>query len=136
MNDMNKINETRDSQAPVIYQTMENCQVFNGNITGCVFAMPGANITQHTREQEAPASKQEEDIVAQLTPMFFGNEEEAKSFLMAVQSMKPREITALVNKNVAEKKISPLRRHRDLYKVLNDCGIYPRTESNWNDQVK
>ena len=34
-----------------------NCQVFNENITGCIFAMPGANVTQQvtnppTREEE------------------------------------------------------------------------------------
>lgn len=136
MNDMNKLNETKDSQAPVIYQTIENCQVFNGNITGCVFAMPGANITQHTREQEAPASKQEEDIVAQLKPMFFGNETEAKSFLTSIQGMKPTQITALVKKLVTEKKISDLSCHRDLYNVLHNCGIYMRSESNWNYRMK
>lgn len=135
MNDMNKINETKDSQAPVIYQTIENCQVFNGNITGCVFAMPGANITQHTREQEAPASEQEKDIVDQLTPLFFGNEAEAKSFLTSINGMNPREITALVSKLVKERKISDLSCHRPLYKVLHNCGIYMRTESNWNNQV-
>lgn len=133
---MNNKNETQNSQSPVIYQTIENCQVFNGNITGCVFAMPGANITQYTHEQEAPASEQDANIVAQLKPMFFGNEAEAKSFLASIQGMKPKEITALVNKLVAEKKISDLSCHRDLYNVLHNCGIYMRTESNWNSQVK
>lgn len=136
MNDMNKINETRDSQAPVIYQTIENCQVFNGNITGCVFAMPGANITQHTREQEAPASEQDDEIVAQLKPMFFGNEAETKNFLTSIQGMSPREITALVSKLVKERKISDYSCHRPLYNVLHNCGIYPRTESNWNYRMK
>ena len=97
--------------------------------------MPGASITQHTHEQEAPASEQDTDIVAQLKPMFFGSEADAKSFLTSVQGMKPTQITALVSKLVKEKKISDLSCHRDLYKVLNDCGIYTRTESNWNAQV-
>ena len=28
------------------YEAGSNCQVFNGDITGCVFAMPGATVTQ------------------------------------------------------------------------------------------
>ena len=133
---MNKTNETKESQTPVIHQHMENCQVFNGNITGCVFAMPGANITQHTHEQEAPASEQDEDIVAQLKPMFFGSEADAKNFLTSIQGMSPREITALVSKLVKERTISDYSCHRPLYNVLHNCGIYPRTETNWNAQVK
>ena len=31
---------------PTINQTNENCQVFNGPISGCVFAMPGATVNQ------------------------------------------------------------------------------------------
>ena len=133
---MNKTNETKESQAPVIHQHMENCQVFNGPISGCVFAMPGASITQHTHEQEAPASEPDTDIVAQLKPMFFGSEADAKNFLTSIQGMSPREITALVSKLVKEREISDYSCHRPLYNVLHNCGIYPRTESNWNDQVK
>lgn len=29
---------------PTVYQTNENCQVFTGPISGCVFAMPGATV--------------------------------------------------------------------------------------------
>ena len=28
------------------FEAGSNCQVFNGNITGCTFAMPGSNVTQ------------------------------------------------------------------------------------------
>ncbi len=31
---------------PIIHQTNENCQVFNGPISGCVFAMPGSTVNQ------------------------------------------------------------------------------------------
>lgn len=31
-----------------------NCQVFNGNITGCVFAMPGSTVTQHPASTPPP----------------------------------------------------------------------------------
>ena len=36
------------------FEAGSNCQVFNAPISGCVFAMPGSNVTQ----QNAPASSQ------------------------------------------------------------------------------
>ena len=39
-----------------------NCQVFNGNISGCVFAMPGSNVNQHQRAQPAEKITQEEKL--------------------------------------------------------------------------
>lgn len=36
---------------PTIHQKNENCQVFNGPISGCVFAMPGATVTQQPVQQ-------------------------------------------------------------------------------------
>ena len=35
------------------YEAGSNCQVFNGDITNCVFAMPGSNVTQ---QAAAPAA--------------------------------------------------------------------------------
>ena len=32
------------------FEPGSNCQVFNGNISGCVFAMPGSNVTQNSSE--------------------------------------------------------------------------------------
>lgn len=31
-----------------------NCQVFNGNMSGCIFAMPGANVTQQVTSTARP----------------------------------------------------------------------------------
>ena len=76
------------------------------------------------------------DIVYQLKPIFFGIEEEAKAFLVSIQGMKPTQITDKVNRLVGEKKISELSKHRDLWKVLHDNGLYKRSESNWNQQVR
>lgn len=30
------------------YESGSNCQVFNGNVSGCVFAMPGSTVTQNS----------------------------------------------------------------------------------------
>ena len=48
----------QELQKPVVHQKNENCQVFNGPISGCVFAMPGA-IVNHTAVQEV---RNEDDI--------------------------------------------------------------------------
>ena len=116
------------------FEAGSNCQVFNAPVSGCVFAMPGSNVTQQTAEQ--PVSRKEDMLTNQLKPMFFGSEEEVKSFLLWIQGMKPKQITARVNQLVGEKKLSEISCHRDLWKVLHDCGIYTLTESNWNQQVR
>ena len=38
----------KDSQKNVVnhFETGSNCQVFNGTVTGCTFAMPGSTVTQ------------------------------------------------------------------------------------------
>ena len=41
-----------DSKKNIVnhYEAGSNCQVFNGDITGCVFAMPGATVTQQVAD--------------------------------------------------------------------------------------
>lgn len=45
-------------QKSTIYQTNENCQVFNGPISGCVFAMPGATVNQSPLQQVGAAEQE------------------------------------------------------------------------------
>ena len=44
-----------------IYQTNENCQVFNGPISGCVFAMPGATVNQSPVQNVKDGSKDDKE---------------------------------------------------------------------------
>ena len=118
------------------FEPGSNPQVFNGPISGCVFAMPGANVTQNPVQPRAELDDQQQDVVEKLKPMFYGQVEDAKAFLVSIQGMKPTQITDKVNQLVREKKISDMSKHRDLWKVLHDCGIYDKSESNWNMQVK
>jgi hypothetical protein len=83
----------------------------------------------------APDARQQE-VIEQLKPIFFGVEEEARAILTSIQGMKGTQITAKVNQLVVEKKISDMSQHRELWKVLSDCGFYDKSESNWNQQVK
>jgi hypothetical protein len=118
------------------FEPGSNPQVFNGPISGCVFAMPGANVTQNPVQPSAQLDEQQQDVVEKLKPMFYGQVEDAKAFLVSIQGMKPTQITDKVNQLVSDKKISDMSKHRDLWKVLHDCGIYDKSESNWNQQVK
>ena len=90
------------------FEPGSNPQVFNGPISGCVFAMPGANVTQQTGRQTESLSEKDEEVINQLKPMFYGSEEEAKAFLVSIQGMKPTQITDKVNQLVNEKKISDM----------------------------
>ncbi len=123
-------------QNPTVYQTNENCQVFNGPISGCVFAMPGSNITQNPVQPSMELDEQQQDLVEKLKPVFYGQIEDAKAFLVSIQGMKPTQITNKVNQLVAEKKISDMSKHRDLWTILHEAGLYQPSESNWNSQVK
>lgn len=118
------------------FEPGSNPQVFNGPISGCVFAMPGANVTQNPVQPSTELDEQQQDVVEKLKPMFYGQIEDAKAFLVSIQGMKPTQITDKVNQLVSDKKISDMSKHRDLWKVLHDCGIYDKSESNWNQQVK
>ena len=77
----------------------------------------------------------QDEIVAKLKPIFFGDDQEANSFLIDIQDMKPTQITDKVNKMVKEKKISDVSRKRDLWMVLHENHLYDKSESNWNSQV-
>ena len=68
--------------------------------------------------------------------MFYGDAENAKTFLQSIRGMKPTQITEKVNQLVGERKISDMSKHRDLWKVLSDCGIYDKSETNWNRQIR
>lgn len=53
----------KDNQKNVVnnFEAGSNCQVFNGNIRGCVFAMPGATVNQHVPEPKAPDAPQDDE---------------------------------------------------------------------------
>lgn len=133
-----------------------NCQLYYGNMSGCIIAMPGVHFTQQvtnpttpedeTEGQKLPAAdsrRGDEEpnvssgpIVSQLKPIFYGSEDEALRFLKEIRGMKPVLITQKVKRLIAEKSISELSAHRDLWAILHTAGIYDRSESNWNQQVK
>ena len=117
---------------PTIYQTNENCQVFNGPISGCVFAMPGANVTQIGENRQA--DERDEELARRQVPLF-KDEEEARKFPGRIHGMKNTDITKLVN-TLWEKSVIPEgTKPTDIWKVLHDLGYYTASDRNWNDQV-
>ena len=140
--------ELKDS---TIYQTNENCQVFNGPISGCVFAMPGATVNQSPVQQVSPTKdedkgevvyeeqdeKDDVDLVEKLKPIFYNNVTDVKASLKEISGMKPGDITDLVNRWVKDKRISNYgySRKGELWKILNEAGIYTKSRQNWFKRV-
>lgn len=84
---------------------------------------------------KTPLDEDERTVAAELTPIFYGDGEEAAKFVSSIRGMKDKQITDLVARLVDERKISDKSYNRDLYKVLSGHGLYGASESNWNTQV-
>ena len=93
-------------------------------------------LSDEEKKEEIVLSPGEDALLAQLLPMFYGSEDNAKEFLGSIRGMKGKQITDMVNMMITKKKLSELSCHRDLYTVLHNAGIYDKSESNWNQQVK
>jgi len=78
---------------------------------------------------------EERKLILQLAPIFHGDVESAREFLLLARDQKPTDITRLVCLWVREKRICLTLCRRPLWTVLHDAGIYKPTESNWNLQV-
>ena len=140
--------ELKDS---TIYQTNENCQVFNGPISGCVFAMPGATVNQSPVQQVSATKEENEgeveheeqdeeddaDLVENLKPIFYNKEDDVRAFLKEISGMKPGDITDLVNRWVKDKRISDYGYSRKgvLWEILNEAGLYTKSRQNWCKRV-
>ena len=140
--------EERNREAHEVHNHFEagaNCQVFNGAISGAIFAMPGSTVNvqdaKGNGESRCAAVSGESGEVGEaglastLASVFYGNAAAASTFLESIRGAKPTQVTALVNQWVEERKISPLSSHRDLWSVLHEAGLYAPSESNWNQQV-
>lgn len=92
---------------------------------------------------EEPEEKEElgenvvTDLVEKLKPIFFNNENDVRLFLKEISGIKPNSITDLVNMWVQDKRISDFGSSRkgDLWKILYEAKLYPRTIQNWNRRV-
>lgn len=60
---MEKEREREEKTVVNHFEAGSSCQVFNGDISGCVFAMPGSNVTQQCQEKAEQAEKPQESPV-------------------------------------------------------------------------
>ena len=81
------------------------------------------------------ADNDDRQLVLRLAPVFFGNIDNAREFILLTRDQRPTDITRLVCLWVWEKRISLTHCRRPLWTILHEAGIYKPTESNWNMQV-
>lgn len=72
-----------------------------------------------------------------LLPIFYNNKENVRIFLEMIKGMAPNDITDLVNRWVKDRRISDYGNSRkgDLWAILYDAGLYPKSRQNWNRRV-
>lgn len=80
-------------------------------------------------------NEKERQLTLQLTPLFNGNTDSVREFLLLARERKPTDITHLVSLWVRERRILSTHCHRPLWQILHEAGIYRPTEANWNMQL-
>ena len=81
-----------------------------------------------------PATNNEE-IIAELLPVFKNNREAAAEFLHGIRRAKPNDITRRVKLLAKNGTIAEELRYKYLYDILFKYKYYTLTLSNWNKQV-
>ena len=86
---------------------------------------------------ETEAHQDDTDLVEKLKPVFYNNEADVRLFLKEISGMKPNNITDLVNRWIADKRISDYGNSRKgvFWEILNDAGLYTRSRQNWCRRV-
>jgi hypothetical protein len=87
--------------------------------------------------KESEDVNDDDELVTNLMPIFYNNEENVSRFLKEIRGMAQENITDLVNRWVKEKRISDYGNSRKglLWGILNKAGLYTRSKQNWNGRV-
>lgn len=99
---------------------------------------PGATFNFGGSKKNANEDENEDNndiVLEELTPFFYGYEEEAKHFLRMIKGMNGQDITQLVNRLLREQKISNKSCLKPLWMVLNRHGLYKNAYSTWAANV-
>ena len=118
-----------DNEKTVVnhFEAGSNCQVYNGPITGCVFAMPGSNVTQVTDRQ----AKDYDTELLNKIHIYFKDEDSAKRFLEQIQALEIDEARIDLVKRYRDNRLC-LNTSKALWQALYDMGLYGKRYSNWN----
>lgn len=86
--------------------------------------------------QEEPVAE-EDALVEELKPIFYNKEDEVRVFLKEIVGLKSPDVTELVNRWVADKRISDYGNSRKgvLWNILHQAGLYEPSKQNWNRRV-
>ena len=92
--------------------------------------------TKTKTETETGTAENNETLLEELTPIFYGNKDQAEDYIQKIKNItkdveKIRYTAQLVNENT----ISEMSCHRDLYSILYDHRLYNKSESNWNKVI-
>ncbi|MBO7119178.1 MAG: hypothetical protein J6W03_02515 [Bacteroidaceae bacterium] len=85
-------------------------------------------------EDDTTNSDREDErrLIVRLAPIFYGNTDSVREFLLLAKGKKNLDIIFLTNLWIRDKRICSDHCHRPLWTALHDAGIYTATESNWN----
>lgn len=108
-----------------------------------ILKVNGNNYYKEEMCKDEPADASEEsqpmdhDLLQELRPLFYNNEEHVRQFLREIDGMPPNDITDLVNRWVKDKLISDYGNSRKgiLWEILNGAGLYRKSRQNWNRRV-
>lgn len=103
--------------------------------SSAVDVRPSVDVVSSTYSLPKQAAGEECPWIGQIVNSFYSDEKLALQFVGMIKHMKPKQITALVNEWIGQKKISGQSCNRDLWKPLHEHGLYLPSEQNWNKQV-
>ncbi len=148
-----KLNEDfKDCQAVQLYQQSEM------SITNTLSLMSKSDCTEHdllqllayivrleilrqmavdARQQEMQERPSDEDaVIADLKPIFYGDEKAARAFLKSIKGLKPAQVIQTVKTLLEKKKISMISQGRRLWEILHQAGYYAPELRNWYKYLK
>lgn len=100
---------------------------------GATFNFGGGRKNENVNENEE--EKNNDIVLEELTPFFYGDEAEAKHFMQMIRGMRGQDITQLVNRLLRENKLSDRSYLKPLWMVLNRHGLYKNAYSTWAANV-
>lgn len=92
--------------------------------------------TEKVSASDRVSETEEERLMEELTPFFYGNREKATEFVCSIKGQKPIVVSNLVKQLIKEKYISDLSAGKPLHSVLQKYGLYNATLRNWNERIK
>ena len=88
-------------------------------------------------EFERLKQKREDMIVELLLPAFYNIDADARSFVRKIDNGMDSEGVAEVSRQfLQEKKITPSKKGRDIWKVLHAAKLYDRVEQSWTREMR